>query len=288
MPAIRETLAGGSDVLKQDLAKLRAEGPAEELNSTVNTQPVMVTAGICAWRAWQESGGSDPALLAGHSLGEYTALVVAGAISFAECLPLVRLRGRAMQEAVPQGAGAMAAILGLDDEAVRSACAEAAEGDVCEAVNFNAPGQVVIAGHAGAVRRAIEAAKARGAKRAMPLPVSAPFHSSLMAPAAAKLREALDRIAVSSPRIPVIHNVDAKSRSDASGVKEALVTQADHPVRWVECVREIAARGARHVFECGPGKVLAPLVRRTVEGLQGIALADRAGLEQAAQLSKTT
>jgi [acyl-carrier-protein] S-malonyltransferase len=288
MPAIRETLAEASDVLKQDLAKLIAEGPAEELNSTVNTQPVMVTAGICAWRAWQESGGSDPALLAGHSLGEYTALVVAGAISFAECLPLVRLRGRAMQEAVPQGAGAMAAILGLDDEAVRSACAEAAEGDVCEAVNFNAPGQVVIAGHAGAVRRAIEAAKARGAKRAMPLPVSAPFHSSLMAPAAAKLREALDRIAVSSPRIPVIHNVDAKSRSDASGVKDALVTQADHPVRWVECVREIAARGARHVFECGPGKVLAPLVRRTVEGLQGIALADRAGLEQAAQLSKTT
>ncbi|TMH84687.1 MAG: ACP S-malonyltransferase, partial [Betaproteobacteria bacterium] len=209
MPAIRETLAEASDVLKQDLAKLIAEGPAEELNSTVNTQPVMVTAGICAWRAWRESGGADPALLAGHSLGEYTALVVAGAISFADCLPLVRLRGRAMQEAVPQGAGAMAAILGLDDEAVRSACAEAAEGDVCEAVNFNAPGQVVIAGHAPAVRRAIEGAKARGAKRAMALPVSAPFHSSLMAPAAARLREALDRIAVNSPRIPVIHNVDA-------------------------------------------------------------------------------
>jgi len=286
MPAIRETLAEASDVLKQDLAKLIAEGPAEELNSTVNTQPVMVTAGICAWRAWRESGGADPALLAGHSLGEYTALVVAGAISFADCLPLVRLRGRAMQEAVPQGAGAMAAILGLDDEAVRSACAEAAEGDVCEAVNFNAPGQVVIAGHAPAVRRAIEGAKARGAKRAMALPVSAPFHSSLMAPAAARLREALDRIAVNSPRIPVIHNVDAKSRTDASGVKEALVTQADHPVRWVECVREMAARGAKHVFECGPGKVLAPLVRRTVEGLQGIALADRAGLERGAQLSK--
>ena len=286
MRAIRDTLAEASEVLKQDLAKLIAEGPAEELNSTVNTQPVMVTAGVCAWRAWKESGGADPALLAGHSLGEYTALVVAGAISFADCLPLVRLRGRAMQEAVPQGAGAMAAILGLDDEAVRSACAEAAQGDVCEAVNFNAPGHVVVAGHAGAVRRAIEAAKARGAKRAMPLPVSAPFHSSLMAPAAAKLREALDGIAVSSPRIPVIHNVDAKSRGDASGVKEALVTQADHPVRWVECVREMAARGANHVFECGPGKVLAPLVRRTVDGLQGIALADRAGLEQGAQLSK--
>ena len=286
MPGIRETLVEASDVLKQDLAKLIAEGPAEELNSTVNTQPVMVTAGICAWRAWRDSGGADPALLAGHSLGEYTALVAAGAISFADCLPLVRLRGRAMQEAVPHGTGAMAAILGLDDESVRSACAEAAKGDVCEAVNFNAPGQVVIAGHAGAVRRAIEAAKVRGAKRAMPLPVSAPFHSSLMAPAAAKLREALDRIAVSSPRIPVIHNVDAKSRSDASGVKEALVTQADHPVRWVDCVREMEARGVTQVFECGPGKVLAPLVRRTAEGLQGIALADRAGLERGAQLSK--
>ncbi len=286
MPAVRETLAEASDVLKQDLAKLIAEGPAEELNSTVNTQPVMVTAGICAWRAWRESGGAEPVLLAGHSLGEYTALVVAGAISFADCLPLVRLRGRAMQEAVPQGTGAMAAILGLDDEEVKSACAEAAEGDVCEAVNFNAPGQVVIAGHAGAVRRAVEAAKARGAKRAMALPVSAPFHSSLMAPAAARLREALERIAVSSPRIPVIHNVDAKSRADASGIKEALVTQADHPVRWVDCVREMAARGVKQVFECGPGKVLAPLVRRTAEGLQGIALADRAGLEQGVQLSK--
>jgi len=286
MPAIRETLAEASEVLKQDLARLIAEGPAEELNSTVNTQPVMVTAGICAWRAWCESGGAEPALLAGHSLGEYTALVVAGAMSFADCLPLVRLRGRAMQEAVPQGTGAMAAILGLDDEAVKAACAEAAQGDVCEAVNFNAPGQVVIAGHAGAVRRAIVAAKARGAKGAIALPVSAPFHSSLMAPAAARLREALERIAVNSPRIPVIHNVDAKSRTDASGVKEALVNQADHPVRWVECVREMAARGVTRVFECGPGKVLAPLVRRSADGLQGIALTDRAGLEQGAQLSK--
>jgi [acyl-carrier-protein] S-malonyltransferase len=288
MPAIRATLAEASDVLKQDIAKLIAEGPAEELNSTVNTQPVMVTAGMCAWRAWRESGGAEPALLAGHSLGEYTALVVAGAISFTDCLPLVRLRGRAMQEAVPQGTGAMAAILGLDDEAVKAACAEAAEGDVCEAVNFNAPGQVVIAGHAGAVQRAMEAAKARGAKRAVSLPVSAPFHSSLMAPAAARLREALERIAVNSPRIPVIHNVDAKSHTDASEVRKALVAQADHPVRWVECVREMAARGVTQIFECGPGKVLAPLVRRTAEGLQGVALADRAGLEQALQQSKGT
>jgi len=287
MPAIRETLAEGSDVLKQDLAKLIAEGPAEELNSTVNTQPVMVTAGICAWRAWRELGGAEPALLAGHSLGEYTALVVAGAISFADCLPLVRLRALAMQQAVPQGTGAMAAILGLDDEAVRSACAEAAEGDVCEAVNFNAPGQVVIAGHALAVQRAIGAAEARGAKRAVALPVSAPFHSSLMAPVAAKLREALDGIAVNAPRIPVIHNVDAKTHPDVPGVKKALVTQADHPVRWAECVRGMAARGVTQIFECGPGKVLAPLVRRTAAGLQGTALADRAGLEQGARLSKT-
>ena len=286
MPAIRGTLAEASDVLKQNLAKLITEGPAEELNLTVNTQPVMVTVGICTWRAWLELGGAEPSLAAGHSLGEYTALVVAGAISFADCLPLVRLRGQAMQEAVPQGTGAMAAILGLDDEGVKSACAEAAQGDVCEAVNFNAPGQVVIAGHAGAVRRAIEVAKARGAKRAMALPVSAPFHSSLMAPAAATLREALERVAVNSPRIPVIHNVDAKSHTDASGVKEALVTQADHPVRWVECVREMAAQGVKQIFECGPGKVLAPLVRRTAEGLQGVALADRTGLEQGAQLSK--
>jgi [acyl-carrier-protein] S-malonyltransferase len=287
MPVIRATLAEASDILKQDIAKLIAEGPAEELNSTVNTQPVMVTAGICAWRAWLEMGGAQPALLAGHSLGEYTALVVADAISFADCLPLVRLRGRAMQEAVPQGKGAMAAILGLDDEAVSIACAEGARGEVCEAVNFNAPGQVVIAGHASAVQRAVEAAKARGAKRALALPVSAPFHSSLMAPAAERLREALAGIAVKSPRTPVIHNVDAKGHADAEGVKKALITQADHPVRWVECVREMAARGATHLFECGPGKVLAPLARRIVEGMQGLALADRAGLEQGVQLLRS-
>jgi len=187
---------------------------------------------------------------------------------------------------VPHGTGAMAAILGLDDDAVKSACAEAAGGDVCEAVNFNAPGQVVIAGHAGAVQRAMEVAKARGAKRAIALPVSAPFHSSLMAPAAARLKEALEEITVNSPRIPVIHNVDAKSHSDASEVRKALVTQADHPVRWVESIREMAARGVTQIFECGPGRVLAPLVRRTAEGLQGFSLADRAGLEQGAQLSK--
>ena len=284
--AVRETLAEASEILKQDVGRLMAEGPAEELNSTVNTQPVMVTAGICAWRAWHELGGAEPALVAGHSLGEYTALVAAGAISFSDCLPLVRLRARAMQEAVPQGKGAMAAILGLEDDAVRAACAEAARDEVCEAVNFNAPSQVVIAGHAGAVKRAIEAAKARGAKRALPLPVSAPFHSSLMAPAGARLREALSGITVASPRIPVIHNFDAKSRTDPEGIRKALVSQADHPVRWVECVKEMAAQGVTHVFECGPGKVLAPLAKRIAESLQGIALADRAGLESGVQLSK--
>ena len=286
MAAIRETIAEASDILKQDVGRLMAEGPAEVLNSTVNTQPIMLTAGICAWRAWRGLGGVEPALLAGHSLGEYTALVAANAISFSDCLPLVRLRGQAMQEAAPQGTGAMAAILGLEDEAVSAACAEAAQGEVCEAVNFNYPGQVVIAGHAAAVGRAIEAAKARGAKHAIALRVSAPFHSSLMAPAARRLREVLADIAVNPPGIPVIHNVDAKSRQDAEGIRNALVMQADHPVRWVDCIREIAARGATHVFECGPGKVLSPLVRRIAGGLQGVALADRTGLEQGVQLTR--
>jgi len=285
-PVIRQTLAEASDILKQDVGRLMAEGPVEDLNSTVNTQPVMVVAGICAWRAWRELGGAEPALLAGHSLGEYTALVAAGALSFSDALPLVRLRGRAMQEAVPQGQGAMAAILGLDDEAVRAVCAEAAGSEVCEAVNYNAPSQVVIAGHAGAVRRAMQVARTRGAKRAVPLPVSAPFHSSLMAPAAARLCEALAKITVRAPRIPVVHNVDAKGHADPDEIRTALVKQADHAVRWVECVNEIAAQGVTHVFECGPGKVLAPLAKRIANGLQGLALVDRATLASGAQLSK--
>ncbi|HEY6239810.1 MAG TPA: ACP S-malonyltransferase, partial [Burkholderiales bacterium] len=193
---------------------------------------------------------------------------------------------QAMQEAVPQGRGAMAAILGLDEAEVTTACAQAAQGEICEAVNFNGPGQVVIAGHAGAVQRGMDAAKARGAKRAILLPVSAPFHSSLMAPAAARLRETLAQITVHAPRVPIIHNVDVKSHAEAEAIRKALVAQADHPVRWVECVREMAARGVTHVFECGPGKVLAPLVRRTADGLTGIALADRAGLDNGTQLSR--
>lgn len=288
MPVIRQTLAEASEALKQDMARLIAAGPAAKLNRTVNTQPAMVTAGMCAWRAWIELGGAEPAVVAGHSLGEYTALIVSGAISLADCLPLVRLRGQAMQDAVPQGQGAMAAILGLEDDAVRAACAESAQGEVVEAVNFNAPAQVVIAGHAGAVQRAIAAAKARGARRALLLPVSAPFHSSLMAPAAARLREALAGVRIDPPRIPVIHNVDAQSHADAASIREALVRQADHPVRWVECVRALSARGATHVFECGPGKVLAPLARRIAAGLQGLALADRAGIDQGLRTFKRT
>jgi [acyl-carrier-protein] S-malonyltransferase len=280
-PEVREVLATASDVLKQDIGKLMAEGPAEELNRTVNTQPVMLTAGVAAYRVWRALGGPEPALVAGHSLGEYTALVVAGALEFAAALPLVRIRAQAMQDAVPQGEGAMAAILGLEDEAVQAACAESSEGQVVEPVNYNAPSQVVIAGHAAAVQRAIAAAKARGAKRAIMLPVSAPFHSSLLAPAAARLSEVLATVDVRSPRIPVLHNVDVKSYGEPDQVRDALVRQANHPVRWVETMRAMAASGVTCVAECGPGKVLAPLVKRSVEGVEGLALNDRDAIEAA-------
>jgi [acyl-carrier-protein] S-malonyltransferase len=281
LPEIRDTLAEASQVLGQDIARLMEQGPAEDLGRTVNTQPVMVTAGYAVYRAWRALGGSEPAWVAGHSLGEYTALVASGAIAFADCLPLVRLRAQAMQEAVPEGTGAMAAILGLDDEAVIAACAEAAADEIVEAVNFNSPGQVVIAGHAAAVRRGAEAAKARGAKRAVMLPVSAPFHSSLMAPAARRLREALAAVEVKAPRIPVIHNFDAAPRPTPEGIREALVGQADHPVRWSQCIGAMADEGVQRVLECGPGKVLAPLSARIRKTLQGAALSDRAGLDQA-------
>jgi [acyl-carrier-protein] S-malonyltransferase len=279
-PEVREVLTTASEVLKQDVAKLIAEGPAEDLSRTVNTQPVMLTAGYAAYRLWRGLGGPEPVVVAGHSLGEYTALVAAGALAFEDALPLVRLRAQAMQEAVPQGEGAMAAILGLDEDAVRLACAESAQGQVVEAVNFNAPGQIVIAGHAGAVERAVAAAKARGAKRAVPLPVSAPFHSSLLAPAAARLKERLASIEVRPPRIPVVNNVDAQVYGEPERIKDALVRQADHPVRWVECVRAIARQGVTHVAECGPGRILAPLVRRIAEDAQGYALVDRESMEQ--------
>ena len=284
---VREVFAEASDVLQQDLWKLVAEGSAEELNSTANTQPVMLTAGFAVYRAWRDAGGAEPAMVAGHSLGEYAALVVAGALAFRDALPLVRYRAQAMQEAVPVGEGAMAAILGLEDDVVHAACREAAQGQVVEAVNFNAPGQVVIAGHRPAVERGTAAARARGAKRAVMLPVSAPFHSSLLQPAADKLSGYLAKIGVGAPRIPVVNNVDVAMESDPRRIRDALARQACKPVRWVEAVRHMAGMGVTHVVECGPGKVLAGLTRRIDGHLQGLAIADPRSLEQALQVLKS-
>jgi [acyl-carrier-protein] S-malonyltransferase len=281
IPAIRSTFDEASAVLGQDLWQLVSEGPAEALSQTVNTQPVMLTAGVAVYRAWLARGGPEPSVVAGHSLGEYTALVAAGALEFRDAVPLVRFRAEAMQQAVPRGEGAMAAILGLDDDAIAAACAEAAQGQVVEAVNFNGPGQTVIAGHAAAVARAAEGAKARGAKRAVMLPVSAPFHCSLMQPAAEALRGRLASVAVSAPRIPVVNNVVVACLSEPEAIRDALVRQARSPVRWVETVRAMAAQGVTHVFESGPGKVLAGLTKRIEGGLQGAALADGVSLDQA-------
>jgi len=285
--AALETVTEASDVLGQDLRKLMAEGPAEELNSTVNTQPVMLTMGYAVYRAWHEAGGSDPALVAGHSLGEYTALVVSGVLAFRDALPLVRFRAQAMQEAVPAGEGAMAAVLGLDDDAVRAACIEAAQGQVVEPVNFNAPSQVVIAGHKTAVERGIAAAKAKGARRAVMLPVSAPFHSSLLKPAADRLAQKLAQTAVNAPRIPVVNNVDVARESDPTRIRDALARQACRPVRWVEVVKAIADAGVLLVAECGPGKVLAGMTKRIDGRLQSFAITDPQALEQALQAFKS-
>ncbi|HVL58405.1 MAG TPA: ACP S-malonyltransferase, partial [Burkholderiaceae bacterium] len=260
-----------------------AQGPADALSQTVNTQPAMLLAGYACYRAWRDAGGPDALALAGHSLGEYTALVAADAIEFDDAVRLVRLRAQAMQQAVPLGSGAMAAILGLDDEAVAAACREAAGDEVVEPVNFNAPAQVVIAGHAAAVARACEAAKARGAKRALPLPVSAPFHSSLLAPAGARLREALARVAIRSPRVPVVNNVDARIESEPAGIADALVRQAYGAVRWVDVVRRLRELGVTTVVEFGPGKVLTGLVKRIEPELKSIAVHDPASLEAALQ-----
>ena len=285
--AVRDVVTEASDVLKQDLWKLMADGPAEQLNSTVNTQPVMLTAGYAVYRAWREAGGVEPTLVAGHSLGEYTALVAAGAISFRDALPLVRFRAQAMQEAVPAGEGAMAAILGLEDDAVRAACGEAGQGQKVEPVNFNAPSQVVIAGHKAAVERGMAATKAKGAKRAVMLPVSAPFHSSLLKPAADKLADYLRDVNVSAPRIPVVNNVDVAQESDPKRIKDALARQACSPVRWVEVVRAMASAGIAHVVECGPGRVLAALTKRIDGSLQGHAITDPQSLDQALQALKS-
>jgi [acyl-carrier-protein] S-malonyltransferase len=281
LPEVDAVRAEARAALGADFLKLLDEGPADQLNLTVNTQPAMVTAAIAAYRAWRALGGPAPSIVAGHSLGEYSALVAAGALAFADALPLVRFRAQAMQEAVPEGQGAMAAILGLDDDAARAACAEATQGEAVQAVNFNAPGQVVIAGHKNAVARAIEACKARGAKRAMPLPVSAPFHSSLMQPAASKLEGFLKNVVFVAPSVPVMNNVDVRMESEPDKIKNALVRQAAAPVRWAEIIRAMAEQGVTHVVECGPGKVLAGLVKRIDPKLTGLAAADRASLELA-------
>jgi [acyl-carrier-protein] S-malonyltransferase len=268
---IRDTFAEASDVLGQDLWRMATE-PNEELNQTANTQPLMLAAGVATWRAWLAVGGAQPSMMAGHSLGEYTALVASGVLSFADALPLVRYRAEVMQSAVAEGVGAMAAILGLDDEAVRAVCAEAAQGEVLEAVNFNSPGQVVIAGNKAAVERGMEAAKARGAKRALILPVSVPSHCALMKPAAAQLKTYLENVAISQPQVPVLHNADVAAYGAAEKIKDALVRQLYSPVRWVESVQKMAVDGVTIAAECGPGKVLAGLNKRIVAEMPCLAL----------------
>ena len=271
---VRATFDDASAALGEDLWAMVTEGPAERLSQTVNTQPIMLTAGVAVWRLWESLGGNKPAVVAGHSLGEYSALVAAGSLKLADAVPLVRLRASAMQEAVPVGTGAMAAILGLDDDGILAACVEASQGEVVEPVNFNAPGQTVIAGHKGAVERACEACKSRGAKRAVLLPVSAPFHSSLLKPAADRLAVALADITFSTPQIPVINNVDVAIEIEPARIKDALVRQAAKPVRWVETIQKIAGMGIATAAECGPGKVLAGLTKRCADGITGVALAD--------------
>lgn len=279
--AVQSTLAQASEALGQDLAKLIATGPADDLNLTTNTQPVMLASAVAMYRAWIQAGGKAPDLVAGHSLGEYSALTAADTFSLADAVRVVRVRADAMQSAVPVGQGGMAAILGLDDDVVAAVCAQAAQGEVVEAVNFNAPAQVVIAGSKGAVERACELAKEKGAKRALVLPVSAPFHSSLLKPAADKLQQALDQVSMNAPAIPLINNVDVASPSDPAQIRDALVRQAWHPVRWVETVQAMKAQGVTHVVECGPGKVLNGLTKRIDRDLVGLAITDPASLQAA-------
>ena len=273
-PSVGETFVEASQVLGQDLSALVQDGPAEVLNQTVNTQPVMLTADVAVYRAWRAAGGAEASLMAGHSLGEYAALVAAGAIAFADALPLVRFRAQSMQDAVPQGVGAMAAIMGLDDEGVVAACAEAAQMHCVEAVNFNAPGQVVIAGHKEAVERAIVAAKARGAKRGLLLPVSAPFHSKLLQPAAEKLAAYLAGVPVRVTNLVVLHNVDVARAATPEAIRAALARQAASPVRWVETIQAFVAQGVTHIIECGPGTVLTGLARRITTGVEILPLND--------------
>jgi [acyl-carrier-protein] S-malonyltransferase len=274
---IRDTFVEASDVLGVDFWKMATEAN-EVINETNNTQPIMLIAGVATWRAWQLIATDLPVVLAGHSLGEYTALVASGALSFADSLPLVRYRAEVMQSAVPAGVGAMAAILGLDDDAVRAVCGEAALNDVLEAVNFNSPGQIVIAGNKAAVERGMELAKLKGAKRAVPLPVSVPSHCALMKPAAVKLAEYLKNVTITVSQIPVIHNADVVSYDNPDKIKNALVRQLFSPVRWVETVQAVYAQGATQAAECGPGKVLAGLTKRIVTDLPCIAMTSNEAL----------
>ncbi|WP_267369493.1 MULTISPECIES: ACP S-malonyltransferase [unclassified Pantoea] len=280
-PQVEETFREASDALGYDLWQLVSQGPAEELNKTWQTQPALLAASVAIYRVWQAQGGEQPVLMAGHSLGEYSALVCAGVLNFADAVKLVELRGKLMQEAVPEGTGAMQAIIGLDDAAIRQACEESAQGQVVSPVNFNSPGQVVIAGNKEAVERAGAACKAAGAKRALPLPVSVPSHCALMKPAADKLAVALEGITFNQPAVPVINNVDVKAESDASAIRHALVRQLYSPVRWTESVEAMAAQGVTHLLEMGPGKVLTGLTKRIVDTLTAAAVNDTASLNAA-------
>jgi [acyl-carrier-protein] S-malonyltransferase len=273
-PVVRDTFAEASRALGEDLWALVDSGPDEALNQTVNTQPAMLAADIAVYRAWRAAGGGAPAAVAGHSLGEYAALVAAGALTFADAVPLVRFRAQSMQEAVPAGIGAMAAVMGLDEAGIADACREAAQGQVVEPVNFNAPDQIVIAGHREAVERAVAGARTRGAKRAVLLPVSAPFHSMLMRPAAERLAAYLAKVAIDSPVVPVLHNVDASAAPTPDAIRGALAAQAASPVRWVETIRAFAAQGVTHIVECGPGRVLTGLTKRIVPDLTALPLHD--------------
>jgi [acyl-carrier-protein] S-malonyltransferase len=281
-PVVMDTFAEASDALGYDMWALIQAGPQEELNLTEKTQPILLTSSVALWRVWQQRGGATPSLLAGHSLGEFSALVCAGTIAFADAVRLVRARGQFMQTAVPVGEGAMAAVLGMDDAQLVQICREAtAQGGVVEAVNFNSPGQVVIAGTVAAVDRAIELCKAAGSKRALPLPVSAPFHTSLMRPAGDKLRAAMADLKFNAPSIPVVHNVNAKPESDPEKIKEILFEQIFSPVQWSECVAYIVQHGITAAVECGPGKVLGGLIKRIDKNVNCLSIEDSAGLEAA-------
>lgn len=280
-PLVKETFAEASAALGYDLWSIVEQGPADKLNQTVVTQPAMLAAGVAVYRVWEKLGGARPAAMAGHSLGEYTALVCAGSMAFADAVKLVADRGRFMQEAVPAGAGAMAAILGLDDPVVIDLCREAAGGEVLAAVNFNSPGQVVIAGSAIAIGRAVVLAKEKGAKRALPLPVSVPSHCALMHPAAERLRQRLKEIDIAAPAVPVIHNYHVRRETTADGIREALVRQVESPVRWVETVKKLEADGATRIIECGPGRVLAGLNKRIVASAETGAIADPKSIAEA-------